>query len=55
MKTKCACNNPYQDEAYGKGIRVANATGKENTVRCTSCGKNILTIKATKATKKKNK
>lgn len=55
MKTKCACSNEYQDKAYGKGIRIANETGKANTVRCTSCGKDILTAKEVKKTKTKPK
>lgn len=49
MKTKCTCKNTYQDKAYGNNIRIANATGKLNTVRCTSCGKEIIT--AAKAAK----
>ena len=53
MKTKCTCSNTYQDEVYGKGIRIANETGKTNTVRCTSCGTEILTVKANKISKKK--
>jgi len=51
MKTKCTCANEYQDKQYGKGIRIANTTGKTNTVRCTVCGKEILTVKVTKLAK----
>lgn len=37
---KCSCKNEYQDEVYGKGLRLANrAKPKEkgNTFRCTVC------------------
>lgn len=48
MKTKCTCSSEYQDRVYGKGIRIANETGKTNTVRCTVCGKEIITAKTAK-------
>lgn len=35
----CSCNHPYQDKRYGIGKRVGNSTKKENTYRCTVCGK----------------
>lgn len=58
MSTKllpCSCSHRFQDEEYGKGQRVHNATGSESTsflgegesaiairkrsYRCTVCGK----------------
>lgn len=43
MKIKCTCSNPYQDNKYGKNIRVANKTGKTAGVKpighCTVCGR----------------
>lgn len=40
-KVPCKCNHEYQDRAYGKGVRVANATQKGDAtsvdVRCTVC------------------
>lgn len=39
----CNCENAFQDKQYGKGVRVANTTAKQDTssaeVRCTVCGK----------------
>ena len=38
----CSCRSPFQDERYGKGIRLHNRTarGMSNTEwRCTVCGK----------------
>jgi len=36
---KCECQHQYQDEKYGKAVRVHNESkdGKKNT--CTVCGK----------------
>ena len=35
---KCKCSSEFQDEKYGLGMRVMNATGKEGKViRCTVC------------------
>jgi len=40
-KVNCKCAHEFQDERYGKGVRVANATQKKNEkqteVRCTVC------------------
>ncbi len=42
-KFKCSCSNEYQDQQYGKGIRVMNSTEKGNSTsslvvfRCTIC------------------
>ena len=33
---RCKCKNAYQDERYGKGLRVKNRMSK-GMVRCTSC------------------
>lgn len=42
-KVLCSCSHHQQDEMYGKGIRVANATAKQDKdfveVRCTVCSK----------------
>jgi hypothetical protein len=42
----CKCENEYQDQTYGVGKRVANATAKQDTkpetyveVRCTVCSR----------------
>lgn len=37
MIKKCECSSQYQDEKYGAGLRVYNATKKG--ARCTVCGK----------------
>lgn len=49
IKIPCTCEHAYQDEKYGKGIRVHNVcmqtdttkkvqTGKVMAARCTACG-----------------
>lgn len=37
---KCNCQNIYQDNRYGKGMRVKNGCGTQTTpgFRCTVCG-----------------
>ena len=36
---KCSCKSDYQDEHYGKGVRVYNVAGKDKDKRrCTVCG-----------------
>jgi hypothetical protein len=35
---KCSCSHEFQDKQYGKGVRVANVTGK-GALRCTVCSK----------------
>lgn len=40
MIKKCTCKNHYQDDKYGKRMRVKNQTAKKPpTYRCTVCGK----------------
>lgn len=38
---KCTCNNEFQDETYGKGMRVMNSKGgdKISGWTCTVCGR----------------
>lgn len=40
---KCGCKSEFQDELYGKGIRLFNNCGdnkgKVTAYRCTVCGK----------------
>lgn len=40
-RVACKCTHEQQDKMYGKGVRVANATAKQDkdfiTVRCTVC------------------
>lgn len=40
---QCSCKHEQQDKMYGAGVRVANATAKQDKdsveVRCTVCGK----------------
>lgn len=42
-KVKCSCEHRAQDEMYGKGMRIANATATQDDkggtadVRCTVC------------------
>jgi hypothetical protein len=45
---KCTCQNAYQDEVYGPGMRVCNPLGKEGRkdyARCTVCLREIQMIK----------
>ena len=37
MIIKCNCVHEFQDERYGLGMRVHNATAKDSTYRCTVC------------------
>ena len=45
---KCTCKSEYQDEKYGKNIRLANLKGDiKNTdgkAHCTVCGKDAFVI-----------
>jgi len=34
---KCTCVQDFQDETYGKNMRVHNATAKEDVFRCAVC------------------
>ena len=40
-KVRCSCTHPMQDKMHGVGVRVANATAKQDPlfveVRCTVC------------------
>lgn len=42
MRIKCTCHHEYQDNRYGKGVRVATpkklSQGKPTEVKCTVCG-----------------
>lgn len=41
---RCNCESKFQDDLYGKQMRVFNeciANGKVNSYRCTVCGKEI--------------
>ena len=40
MIKKCDCESKFQDEKYGKDMRVHNErAGKDGGSRCTVCGK----------------
>jgi len=48
MIMKCDCENKFQDETYGKGMRVFTVGMKKNS--CTVCGKaKDATVKEKKA------
>lgn len=36
---KCFCENEFQDQTYGAHQRLHSLTKKDNTWRCTVCGK----------------
>lgn len=41
-KVQCKCTHEFQDQQYGKNVRIANATEKQPSqdkveVRCTVC------------------
>lgn len=60
MPTKisnCSCAHEFQDQKYGKGMRVFNALiSKPGQVRCTVCGSQKSVSSApTETTKKKGK
>lgn len=41
---KCNCENEFQDEIYGKNVRLFNeklANGKNNGWRCATCKREI--------------
>jgi hypothetical protein len=42
---KCTCKSEFQDQLYGKGIRLFNSCGdskgKLTAWRCTVCGREI--------------
>lgn len=35
---QCSCEHAYQDEKYGKKMRVHNSRVKQDEYRCTVCG-----------------
>jgi hypothetical protein len=43
MIALCTCKHEFQDEKYGKGLRVFNRCGKEEKgrARCTACLREI--------------
>ena len=43
-RRKCDCKNAFQDDKYGKQIRIMNSTlkGTDGGFRCTSCAKERL-------------
>ena len=45
VEKRCNCKSEFQDEFYGKGIRLFNTCGdnkgKVIAYRCTVCGKEI--------------
>lgn len=55
-KINCKCHHEQQDTIHGKGVRVANATAKQNLinktvdVRCTVCSA-IHTVSDSKVNK----
>ena len=38
VRRKCTCENKFQDERYGNGIRVMSICKQGAEVRCTVCG-----------------
>ena len=51
---KCGCIHEMQDNLHGKGMRVHNATMKQNW-RCTCCGKEQSMGRDETKTKKEKK
>ena len=39
----CSCKHEFQDQQYGKGMRLFNEMGKDqnSSYRCTVCGKEV--------------
>jgi len=38
---KCTCKSEYQDEKYGKEMRVCNYATKKDVYRCSVCRKEV--------------
>lgn len=38
---KCTCNHEFQDNEYGKGMRLFTVGDKSGEAKCTVCGKKI--------------
>ena len=56
MATKilsCFCDSEFQDKEYGKYSRLCLLTAKDNTYRCTICGKEQTSGKMEKVKKVK--
>jgi hypothetical protein len=54
---RCFCESEFQDGEYGHGNRLFSLTKKDNTWRCSICGKELTsgaTEKEKKAKEKKN-
>jgi hypothetical protein len=52
-RLRCNCTSEFQDQHYGKGIRLCNPMGKaEGYYRCTVCGAEHHVSSATKAEEK---
>jgi len=52
MIGRCFCKSEYQDEKYGKGMRVMNRMD-DGKVRCTVCGKEADAASAKAQTKER--
>jgi len=39
VKKKCSCDHKFQDEKYGKQIRIHNVSLSGTKCKCTVCGK----------------
>lgn len=51
-KVQCSCEHQFQDQQYGKNVRIANTTSKQPSqdkieVRCTVCSR-LHTVPVTK-------
>ena len=53
--SSCHCEHKFQDEKYGKGMRVFNLMYKPGQGRCTVCGAQKGISSDTSETKKKGK
>lgn len=36
---QCSCSHEFQDNTYGKGMRLHNLAAEGKEIRCTICGK----------------
>ena len=50
---KCFCDSEFQDKEYGRYMRLHTAKMKDNTYRCTICGKEQTSGKSEKVKKEK--
>jgi hypothetical protein len=44
-KSSCTCVQTFQDQVYGKGIRLWNKTKGVGEYRCTGCGTTRVLLK----------